>query len=568
MLGSKQQTWIAVDIGGRWVKCARYVGRQGRFEKVEDQVIDIQAEGLLSSDEVAEAIERVLRAMGEHPLAVVLPQDSAVSQVLDLPGPTEGEQADALEAQVLELTGLSAERCVYDSKALEPGGGFSAPRWVTVAKEEALSRHISPLLGQGLHIEAATSAGNALVAAFQQCHPEVENASLVDLGATQTTVVRLRRGEPVQMASLVGGGENWTEALLNPAGEAFEELEMRLFRDNLFADPSLGQPLLEAVGVWQDKVLKQLEDWRGELYLPDEASGGLEDVYVFGGYAAIRGLSGALTHGDRLSWKLPSPVDNDAASVWLPSYGAVLMATGASPLHASILPRSLAKMRERRRNLAHLKTAALYSILLVAMVLGFGIFKQQVRLERLATANREADETLAEIKDTAALLAQAAALRTRLEPVVNGQLDSRDSLETFRRVQTVQEAIDFTLIRFVDQQTYFRGMENGPESDKSGDAAPTEPGPSPADIQAKAHARAFVVELTIDGGQAERLQVLGEIVGRLREERYFANVDRLLDRTGIANGVSPAGAGESYALLLTLSGERPLPVDGQKGAGR
>ena len=568
MLGTKQQTWIAVDIGGRWVKCARYVSGHGRVQEVGSQVIDIQAEGLLSPAEVAAAIERVVRSMGGHPLTVVLPQNSAVSQVMDLPSHAAGDRSGELEEEVLELTGLSAERCVYDSKPLEPGGGFSGPQWVTVAKEEELSRYISPLLGQGLYIEAATTAGNALVAAFRELHPEVGNASLIDLGATQTTLIRLRKGEPVQMTSLIGGGENWTEALLKPSGDAFEELELRLFRENLFADPVLGQPLHDAVGVWQDRVLKQFEEWREELYMPEEDSGRIEELYLFGGYSAIGGLSEALRHGERRSWNLPSAVENDAAPVWLPNYGAVLMASGISALKASVLPRSLAKMRERRRNLASLKRVVLYSFLLVALVLGLGILKQQARLKQFTIANREASETLAEIEAAAELLEQAAALRARLEPLVEGQLNSRDSLETFRRVQAVQQEIDFTLIRFIDRQSYFKGMEGEPELGESGYTGATDPKPGPPDLQLMERSRAFVVELTIAGLQAERLQVLGEIVGRLRAERNFANVDRLLDRAGSTSGAELSGEEESYALLLTLSGERPLSTDRKKGAGR
>ena len=568
MLGTKQQTWLAVDIGGRWIKCACYVSRHGHVREVGSQVIDIQTEGLLSSDEVAAAIAGVMRSMGEHPLTVVLPQNSAVSQVIDLPDFTAGDRSGELEEEVLELTGLRADRCVYDSEPLEPRGGFTRPRWVTVAKEEDLSRYLSPLLGQGLRVEAATTAGNALVAAFRESHPEVENASLIDLGATQTTLIRLRKGEPVQMASLTGGGEAWTEVLLAPGGAAFEELEARLFREDAFADPLLGGPLRDAVRIWQNRVLKQFEEWREESHMPDEDASEAEAVYLFGGYSAIRGLSGVLTRGAGLSWKLPRPVGNSTAPVWLPNYGAVLMATGASAIKASVLPRPLAKMREHRRKLARLTTAVFYLFLLVAAVLGLGIFKQQTRLERFGIANREANETLAEIEAAAKLLEQADALRVRIEPVVDGRLNSRDSLETFRRVQQVQEQIDFTLIRFVDRQTYFLGMEGGAEPETSSERAEADPGPGPSDLEGKERPGAFVVELTIAGEQAERLQVLGDVVGRLRKEEYFANVDRLLDRTEGGSGVAVSEEDESYALLLTLSREGIMPNSRKKGAGR
>jgi len=244
------------------------------------------------------------------------------------------------------------------------------------------------------------------------------------------------------------------------------------------------------------------------------------------------------------------------------------MAAGISGHRASVLPRSLAKMRKRRRNLSRLKSVVLYLFILVAIVLGVGIFRQQARLEHLMLANREAEETLSEMEAAAELLDRHDALGARIEPIIRGQLKTRDSLESFRRIQRVHEDFDFTLIRFVDGRTYFHGMDERAESDKATEATEAGAGARSSPREgADEGSRTFVVELTIPGGQAERLQVLGDIVGRLREEQYFANVDRLLDRPGVASAVELSGKDRSYALLLTLTGERPVAQGEKKGAG-
>jgi len=565
MLGTRQQTWIVVDIGGRWIKCARYKIQGSNVQEAGSQVIDIQAEGLLSAEEVGVAIGRVLRSAGEHPLAVVLPQGAATSQVMDLPEFSTGGRSGALEQEILDLIGLSAERCVYDSQSLKPFGGYANPQWTTVAKEENLIRHISPLLAQGLRVEAATTGGNALVAAFQQAHPEEVDACLVDIGAMQTTVVRLKRGEPVQMTSLVNGGENWVEALVVSTGEAFEEVETRLFRENLFADPVLGPVLLASVGAWRDRVIRQIDEWREEFGMPEDDGTGSGGIYLFGGYSAIRGLAAVLVQVEGVSWKIPETSVEAPAPVWLPSYGAALMAAGTSGLKASILPRSLAKMRERRLGLSRMKAGVLYLFLVVVITLSLAIFKQQNRLEALVVANQQAKETLTEIQASRELLERRDELGARIEPIVRGQLNSLASLETFQRIQHVRRDFEFTLIRFADLPTYFRGMEA--EVDLTESLGSTNlsgvlaPGASPSP-------QAFVVELAVRGGQAERLQTLGDIVGRLREEEYFANVDRLVGEpeSGLrANG--QYGEGEAYALLLTLAAESSPKLGGEeKGA--
>ncbi len=364
------------------------------------------------------------------------------------------------------------------------------------------------------------------------------------------------------MTSLITGGEAWTEALSKSSGEDFEELEARLFGDDLFAEPSLGPVLRDAVEAWQQQVVQQFGEWQDELSTPEQAGRTKEPFFLFGGYSAVRGLREALEQAEGL-WHFPRQSD----PIGLSGYGAVLMATGLSDLRASVLPRSLVKVRDRRRNLARLKEAVLYAFFIVAIVLGFGLFKQSARLDQFATANREANATLAEMKAAAKLLEQRDALRARIEPVVDAQLNSRDSLETFRKIQAVREAIDFTLIRFVDRQTYFQGMDEEAQVANSGNRV--EPNPNPPNRRSSGRLQAFVVELTVPGGQAERLQLLGEIVGRLREEPHFANVDRLLNRASAANGMGFTGEDESYALLLTLAGEHSLrPFNKKEGAGR
>ena len=573
MLATQQQTWSVVDLGGRWIKCARYELQHGTVRESGSQLIDIQAEGLLSGEEIGTAIGRVLRPDVAHPLAVVLPQSTAVSQIMDLPGRPAGERLDKFEADILELIGLRSERCVYDSHPLKPFGGYAGPQWISVAKEKELSRQLAPLLGQGLRIEAVTTVGNALVAAFTQLHPGVQDAYLVDIGATQTTLVRLQRGEPVQMTSLAGGGERWTDALVESSGEPFEDVEMRLFEDDPFADPDYGRVLQAEVGLWRERIERQVEEWRGEFGMPEDSSSGSREMHLFGGYAALRGLQQTLAAGGGATRILPQPDDAAAAPVWTPGYGAVLMAAGISGLQGSILPQALAKMRQRRLNLERLKTGVLSVFVVLAVVLTAASIQQQRRVNSVAAATRQAQTTLVEVRAAVELLEQRDQLAARIEPIVLGRLKSLNSLETFRRIQLVQQELDFSLIRFVDRETYFQGLvaaSDWPASAKFSKSAATDRAAAAQDPQAAAPPQAFVVELSVPGEQAEQLQVLGDIAGRLREDDYFANVDRLVG--GRESALSAKGlpqTDEAYALLLTLADAvAPAPRPARKGAGR
>ena len=554
MLQTRKQTWIVVDIGNRWIKCVRYVIKRGSVEASGSQKIDIQAEGLLSREEIGEAIRKALGAEAAEPLALVMPEESALSQVMDLPEFSAGNQSGKFEEEVLDLIGLSRARCVYDSTPLKAFGGYRGPQWITVAKEESLSRRISPLLGQGLRIEAATTIGNALVAAFQHSHPQVEDACLVDLGATQSTIVRIQGGQPLQVTSFAEGGEKWAEALLEPGIEAFEETEARLFRDDLFGEPDTGPVLRTSVEAWRSRVLEQIGEWSNESGAPGDRRVGDIPIYLLGGYSAVKGLLAALNGPAGGIWRV---AESDAsqtggsAPVWTPAYGAVLMAAGISRHKASILPHSLVNMRQRRLTSVRLRMATVYFFILLAAFLIGAIFKQRAHLDSLTSANQQARATLSEIEAATALLKQRDVLAERIEPIVGEQLNSIHSLGTFAKLLRVQRDFEFTIIRFSDRRTYFGDMDAQARIDALG-----EDQPEPTDHLAQRRTQAYVVELKVPGLQAERLQALGDIVGSLREDSYFSNVDRLVGlRLTVDRSEQMTEAGEVYALLLTLADE-------------
>ncbi|NBB79171.1 MAG: hypothetical protein GVY36_06940 [Verrucomicrobia bacterium] len=564
MFQTGKQTWIVVDIGSRWIKCVRYVIRRGLVEASGCQKIDIQEEGLLSAEEIGEAIRKAFGPVAGEPLALVLPNDAAVSQVMDLPEYSPDDRSSQFEEEVLDLIGLSRARCVYDSTKLKAFGGYRDPKWITVAKEETLSRRISPLLGQGLRVEAATTTGNALVAAFKEIHPKVEDACLVDLGATQSTIVRIQDGQPVQVATFAEGGEKWTEALHEPGTEAFDEAEARLFQSDLFAKPEEGPVLRAAVEAWRSRVSEQIGEWFKDADATVDEQVGDVQIFLLGGYSAVKGLIGALngsTGGRWCALEHNASQTEGTAPIWTPAYGAVLMAAGISRHKASILPRSLVKMRQRRLNSDRLRKSTVYLFLVLAVFLIGAIFKQRARLDSLTTANQQARATLSEIEAAAALLEQRDVLAERIEPIVGAQLNSIHSLATFGKLLQVQRDFDFTVTRFSDRRTYFRGMDARARMDALGESEQDEP----TNQSSQRRTQAFVVELMVRGSQSERLQALGQIVGSLREDSYFLNVDRLVGLQFTEERSKETTGGDAvYALLLTLAEEQPFSLRGEE----
>lgn len=549
MLNIRERSWLVVDVGSRWIKCVRYVIKGGSIEVAESEIIDIHEEGLLSIEEIGAAIGRLVKSAGDYPLAMVLPQTSAISQVVDLPGlSTKRGVSSDLDDEIRELTGLSTERCEYDCSPLTPFGGYTAPQWITLAKEKNLRQSISPLLGQSLRVEAVTTTGNALIAAFRYEHPEIRDAYLVDLGATQTTIVELRRGDPVHMVSIAHGGNAWIKALAKQSKEAFEETESRLFEEDVFTNATLGPVLQSVITRWHDSVAAQITEWREDSGLGPPNGNETLPIHLLGGFSRVKGLGTALTNQDGLKFVTTKGTADGKEPIWQPCLGAVTMAIGLSQLKASILPRALDKIRLRRARAARMTIASMYVLLVAVVFLLAGIAKQNSRLNALATANQQAEAILVEIEASEQLLLTIDSLASQIEPIVRRQLDTVEALETFRQVQQVHQDHTFTLIRFVDRLTYSRRMNGGAQY---GNATQAKTDKAAEDSQ---RTHAYVLELMIQGSQAERLQKLSEIVGQLRQQNYFSNVDRWVsDPSLLEMSENTTDDSQTYTLLLTLN---------------
>src|ERR1017187_9766845 len=82
---------LAVDAGSRCIKLLLAESDFGRLRIRKEELIDLQAEGLVSTDEIKAYLQPPWEEWGRPPLAVVLPQHLSISQVIDLPVAPESE---------------------------------------------------------------------------------------------------------------------------------------------------------------------------------------------------------------------------------------------------------------------------------------------------------------------------------------------------------------------------------------------------------------------------------------------------------------------------------------------
>ncbi len=563
---SSKRGWAIIDAGSRLVKCGVYAAAAERLSLVGERVFDIQAEGLLSGDEMASAVAELLHSVERLPVGLVLPQSVAISQVVDLePGGVEDENA-RLKQGIRALTGLAEGRFVHDSSPLRPNARGENPYWMTVGREKAIAKLIAPWLANGIRIEFVTTSGNALLAAFRESHPSEKEAYLVDLGATQTTMVQLIDGQPAHMASLSWGGEMLAEAIVGVGGAGFDEQEGRLQAENLFTDEACGPPLRRTLDGWLDRLNQQFAEWREEREPAAPADpGARQTVYLYGGYANLNSLMEYL-NGQVEGLCFSAGAASPGADEHVLSRGAALIASQLSDHRASLLPDSLARASMRRARANRLQRISLGILLFAVIALGMGIFEMKTRVAGLADANDQAESVLREVEQAESLLRERDQLARWMAPIVDRQVASIEAVETLRLLQEVKQEFDFTVLRFADRRSYFRpsyqasSRRNGPSPE--GEAERTYEAESTMGLQA------FVVDLMLEGDPAAQMDQLGAIVLRLREESLFSNVDRLLQRPTQDNAPRESAlAGETYALMLTLN-ERRSRGPWRKGSGR
>src|SRR5437899_5026319 len=82
---------VAIDAGSRRLKLLLAESDFGRLRILKEEMLDLQAEGLVSPEELKTYLEMTLSHWGNPPLALVLPQHVSVSQVVDVPHVAESE---------------------------------------------------------------------------------------------------------------------------------------------------------------------------------------------------------------------------------------------------------------------------------------------------------------------------------------------------------------------------------------------------------------------------------------------------------------------------------------------
>lgn len=536
---------LALDAGSRCIKLLLAESDFGRLHILREELIDLQAEGLVSPDEIQAHLQASLEAWGRPPLALVLPQHLSISQVIDLPMAPESEVEKLIQHETIKLGGVSESRIVYDFVRTETAAKNRQQFWVTVSQEGEIRERILRLGIEQEDLCEVTTTANALIATFRAANPLSSRAILVHLGAQTTVVVILMAGQGVFATSFQMGGDFFTRSLARLRHCSEETAESLKRTSDPLTGPETPPEFAGVVDGWVAELKRQLNEWfeHNPSVAPEAAS---FELVASGGGFDQPGLLDYLKAQAGLELK-PWPKGKQPEAV-LPSkhfevaFGAALQALGHSAQPVSLLPDDYRATWQRRLTLQRLELASLGLVVLCLLLLALGTWHKVSLIHRKQAllAKIQAGQEALEAND--ALAAELTAEYESFRPLFASQQNTLDTLRTLALLQQSRSNRSFWYVLLADQQTYFSQPLGIVSTNKTARtnifatvvARPkgftTEfPSPALASTNLSPIKPGFIAELCIPEDADGARRIRRQLVDELKEQRLFSKVDLLSD---------------------------------------
>jgi Tfp pilus assembly PilM family ATPase len=536
---------LALDAGSRCIKLLLAESDFGRLRILKEDLIDMQAEGLVSAEEIKTHLQASLDQWGRPPLALVLPQHLSISQVIDVPLAPESEVEKLIESETIKLMGVSESRIVYDFVRTETAAKNRQQFWVTLSQEGDIRERILRLGVEAEDLCEVTTTANALIAAYRATSPLSSRAILAHLGAQTTVVVVLLAGQGAFATSFQMGGDFFTRSLARLQNCSEETAETSKRSNNLLTGPDASPDFAAVVDGWVAELKRQLNEWfeHNPSLAPDATS---FELVASGGGFDQPGLLDYLKAQAGLNLK-PWPKGSQPDAV-LPAkrfevaFGAALQALGYSAQPVSLLPDDYRVAWRKRLNLQRLELASLGLAVLCLLIFAFATWHKVALINRKQAllAKVQAGQEAVETND--ALTAELAAEYEGFRPLFAGQQNTLDTLKTLALLQESRSNRSFWYVLLADQQSYFNQLPGisstnklswtnvfaGPAS-RSRNPSSEFPVASVTSTNLAPAKPGFIAELCIPEDADGARRVRRQLVDELKEQRLFSKVDLLSD---------------------------------------
>lgn len=544
---------VAIDPGAHSLKLVLLEARGTGVRLLRTEAIDLQEEGLLSHAESARHLQEVLHELGDHPVAISIPQHVSLSQVIDLPQVSEEQIHEVIEGEAVKLSGLSESAIDHGYMRLFPFAGHQNPFWVTLCQEAEVYGRIDRLGLANRELCEVTTAANALIGGYLHLEPDANRTVLVDLGASGTVVTILMAGQGVFAATFTTGGEFLTQAIASQKGCALETAEALKRGRNLFTGEDALPGFEVTIKGWCNELKRTVQEWLGE----NSGNGSLTDLefVLCGGGALQPGLLEFLqrTSGLRFSgW--PKDREQVPGSQFAVAFGTALQALGHSAVKVSLLPVEIRANSDRRRTGRQLQSLNIMFLTVVFLAMLAATWQKMMLASHKQGLIDEADRAHEKAVATESLARQVMEGYGHLNPILQQQKHTLDTLETLSLLQQVKTNLNLWFVLFADQKTYFsyQGLTTTNGTNIAEAVVPA--------TNIVTFKPGFVAEVSLlEEGEPMR-RTLSQVVTNLKAAPLFSNVDILSDdrrKSIVSSNLVLPGRNFVVAIELADSGLAP-----------
>jgi hypothetical protein len=532
---------LALDAGSRCIRMLLAQSEFGRFRLLKEEFIDLQAEGLVSAEEIRVWLGQRLSDWGNPPLAFVLPQHLSNSQLIELPPAPEYDVDRLIQEETLKLSGASDSRIIYDFLHVPNARPDRQQFWVTLCREQDIREKILKLDIGELDICEVIPTANALVAAYTWVAPASQRAIIIHAGAQSTVVVVVIRGHGAFASSFQMGGDFFTRSLArlrNISEEAAEKLKRE---KDLLNGANASPELRSAVDGWAAELHRQLNDWFH--HHRDAGSAASFEFIACGGAFDQPGLMQYLQTKSGFALK-PWPKDGESgkdgpSKDFEPCFGAALQSLGYAGRFVSLLPEDYRVNWRKRLGRERIEIGSLFLLMLCTLALAFGSWRQLALVSRKQTFLNKIQATQVAVEANEALSSKLVSEYESLRPLFARQQNTLDTLNSLALLQQSRSNRSFWYVLVADQQSYL----NAPRTANKAVAAPATATNTPPPVpmlssfarppsngtNAASGKAGLIAELSVpEDSEAARI-VLSQLVRTLKQQPLFSKVDLLSD---------------------------------------
>lgn len=412
----RKRRLIGIDVGTATTKIVVLQKYNNEVVVLATIVINNREEDLFTEQEISGRIAAILEAdnFSDEEAILGLPHHYGLTQLVDFPPGSEKRLDELVGYEAGQIAGLSGEEFITDFAAQQPFYRYKLPVAICLCREELIRHRVTALEDAALNLSDITLEGIGLANAFLYVEPEARNRNevllLLDIGAVNSTMILLMKGQVFYTASIPFGGDMFTDALAQHLEVSQEEAESVKYNSRILVS-DLNSPLTATARALSSEIQGSLEQWKMQAQAEDDPDLKVAEICLCGGGSLLSGLDEFF----QIVYEVPvrrltvtNQQELQAAALYPIAYGLALQGfdTGEAACPISAAPEEIKLQIKRRQNFPHIIASSwiLSFVLAVSLAITYRSLTLEevalgIRRDELASCERHVPALDAMVKD-------------------------------------------------------------------------------------------------------------------------------------------------------------------------